>query len=245
MQKRHFWYVGRHRFLLGALDRCMASSRKKWKALDLGGGTGGWLAYLLARRRQKFRRLALAEPSSTALALARKNLRSGIQFRHTDLRRCRPRGTWDLVFLLDVIEHLKDDRTALKKAAAFLRPGGWLFVTAPALQQFWSYNDELGGHFRRYHRKGFQKLADESGMRLVDSRYFMFFLSPLYWLVRHRPGLGGMSHAELAAETFQRHQTPQTPWNELLTLIFCLETPLGHRLRFPWGTSLLGVFRKP
>jgi hypothetical protein len=30
-----------------------------------------------------------------------------------------------------------------------------------------------------------------------------------------------------------------------LAAVFAAETPLGHFLRFPWGTSVLGVFRKP
>jgi hypothetical protein len=32
--------------------------------------------------------------------------------------------------------------------------------------------------------------------------------------------------------------------NGLLSLIFAAETPLGLRLSFPWGTSVLGVFEK-
>ena len=31
-----------------------------------------------------------------------------------------------------------------------LKSGGLLFVTAPAFRQFWSYNDELVHHLRRY-----------------------------------------------------------------------------------------------
>jgi hypothetical protein len=27
--------------------------------------------------------------------------------------------------------------------------------------------------------------------------------------------------------------------------VFYAETPLGHHLSFPWGTSILGVFEKP
>jgi hypothetical protein len=41
------------------------------------------------------------------------------------------------------------------------------------------------------------------------------------------------------------HRVPAAPVNALLSLAFCCETPLGHLLPFPWGTSILAVLRKP
>ena len=38
MQERHFWYRGRHRFLLHALDRHRPRSSSPLAAVDLGGG---------------------------------------------------------------------------------------------------------------------------------------------------------------------------------------------------------------
>ena len=38
MQGRHFWYRGRHRFLLAAVNRYLPKSRKALSAIDLGGG---------------------------------------------------------------------------------------------------------------------------------------------------------------------------------------------------------------
>ena len=41
------------------------------------------------------------------------------------------------------------------------------------------------------------------------------------------------------------HRVPSVPINLTLTWIFSLETPLGHWISFPWGTSILAVLRKP
>lgn len=38
MQERHFWYRGRHRFLLHALDRHRPRGSGPLAAVDLGGG---------------------------------------------------------------------------------------------------------------------------------------------------------------------------------------------------------------
>ena len=119
-------------------------------------------------------------------------------------------------------------------------------MTTPALQWFWSYNDDMAHHLRRYAKRDFARLAGTAGLRLRQARYFMFFLSPLLWLSRLRhPPLARMSKAEINAMAQRTHRVPAAPVNGLLRLVFSLETPLGLRLPFPWGTSILGVFQKP
>ena len=54
MQARHFWYAGRHRFLLRAVRNQLKRAgggevKKGLRAIDLGGGCGGWVRYLNQR----------------------------------------------------------------------------------------------------------------------------------------------------------------------------------------------------
>ena len=52
----------------------------------------------------------------------------------------QPRGyvLFDLIYSVDVFEHIEDDRAALAALAAALRPGGRLFIHTPlALQLHW------------------------------------------------------------------------------------------------------------
>lgn len=244
MQERHFWYLGRHRFLLGALDRFQPSGAPPWSAVDLGGGVGGWVRYLSTRRPARFQPLALADSSEVALRMAGGVLPASVQRFQIDLMDLGWRDHWDVAFLLDVIEHLPDDLEALRQARAALKPGGLLFVTTPAFQQFWSDNDELAHHLRRYTRADFARLGEQAGLQLCDARYFMFLLSPLYWLVRQGKGIEGMTEAQKLALVHETHQVPPALLNRPLTAVFAAETPLGHWVRFPWGTSVLGVFRK-
>jgi SAM-dependent methyltransferase len=151
---------------------------------------------------------------------------------------------WDAAFLLDVIEHLPDDLQALRQAREALKPGGYLFVTAPAFPQFWSYNDEMAQHLRRYRCRDLVRLAQQSGLVLCNARYFMFYLSPLYLLSRMKPGLATMTLAQKKELMIKQHHVPSAPVNGVLSAIFAAESPLGHCLRFPWGTSILGVFKK-
>lgn len=245
MQDRHFWYRGRHRFLLAVLDRIMAGSKEPWRAVDLGGGVGGWIRHLVEMRGDRFSKLVLADSSEMALQMAGDVLPQLVDRYQIDLMDLGWHNQWDCAFLLDVIEHIPDDVKALREASLALKPGGYLIVTAPALRQFWSYNDELVHHLRRYNRVDFANLAQASGLELCDARYFMFLLSPLYWLSRKWKTTQGMSEDQKRAHIKQTHQVPNILINGALTIVFAAETPLGQVVRFPWGTSILGVFRKP
>ena len=73
MQSRHFWYQGRHRFVLRALKGHLArpqSQEQGLTAIDLGGGCGGWVSYLQERMPGVFTELALSDSSLRALEWA-------------------------------------------------------------------------------------------------------------------------------------------------------------------------------
>jgi SAM-dependent methyltransferase len=193
-----------------------------------------------------FAELALSDSSLRALELAGPVVGAAVSRYHVDLLQLGWQNRWDVAFLLDVLEHIPDDPDVLRQIKAALKPGGVLLVAAPALQRFWSYNDDIAHHVRRYSKDDLARLAETSGLLLRQSRYFMFFLSPLLWLSRlQRPNLTTMSRIEISELKARTHRVPIAPVNGLLRLIFSLETPMGLRFPFPWGTSILGVFQKP
>jgi len=251
IQERHFWYRGRHRFLLAAvralLRRSWPATAERPSAVDLGGGCGGWIAYLRAKAPTLFGELALADSSLRALELAAATVGADVPRYQVDLLRLEWDERWDAAFLLDVIEHIPDDHRAVAQARDALRPGGLLFITAPALDFFWSYNDVIAEHRRRYSCDDVRRLAATVDMELCMDRYFMFFLSPLYALSRlaRQPRLDRMTPAEVRALCERTHHPPSPLLlNTALALAFGAETPLGLWCPFPWGTSILAVLRK-
>lgn len=247
MQREHFWYRGRHRFVLAAVRRHLRAEARDsgtLHAIDLGAGCGGWVDHL-DRSDLRFAELALADSSPRALTLAARCVSPQVPLFQVDLLDLGWRDRWDVVFLLDVLEHLPDPEAVLRQIRDCLAPGGLLFVTVPALDFFWSYNDELARHQRRYALADLAPLAEGAGLALVDARYFMFLLSPLVALrrLRGRPtaSLDADRRRALLART---HRVPAGIVNASLAGIFALETPLGLTARFPWGTSLLAVMRK-
>jgi SAM-dependent methyltransferase len=249
MQARHFWYQGRHRFLLSALKRFCPllpeEAQSDLQAIDLGGGCGGWIHYLQAHAPHLFSELALADSSLSALVQASGVVGPDIPRYQIDLC-CLPwTERWHVAFLLDVLEHIPEDVKVLQGIYDALRPGGLLFITTPALKFFWTYNDDLAHHVRRYSRRDFVDLAKKTRFQLCFSRYFMFFLSPLLLLSRWKaPNLRGMSEQAIQEHLQKTHRVPVWPVNQALKMIFSLESPLGVWLPFPWGTSILAVLQK-
>jgi SAM-dependent methyltransferase len=249
MQDRHFWYLGRHRFLLYCLKRTVAPPCKRrapgLQAIDLGGGCGGWIHYLKARAPGLFDKLALGDSSRDALTMSRGILGPGVALYQLDLLNLRWSARWDVAFLLDVLEHISEDREVIRQIHTALRPGGFLFLTAPALKFFWTYNDVFAHHVRRYSRKDLAQLASSCGFEVCLTRYFMFFLSPLLFLSRLRsPNVKCMTREQVGEHLRRTHRVPIWPVNQLLRGVFSLESPLGVWQPFPWGTSILAVLRK-
>ena len=248
MQDCHFWYRGRHRFLLHAVHRQLAlgSGGSARRVVDLGGGCGGWVSYFHGRKHCLVDELALADSSLTALRMAGDYLPEGVNRYQVDLLELPWTDRWEMCFLLDVLEHIPDDRGALCQIRRALVPGGLLFVTVPALQYFWTWNDKVARHRRRYARADFRRLAGECDLELLDARYFMFLLSPLLvasrWLAASRTKC--KSETECSRLAARMHRVPTNPLNWVLGRVFASETPLGHWFRFPWGTSLLAVLRR-
>lgn len=267
MQEKHFWYRGRHRFLLHAFKRlACVSPGKRRTIVDLGGGCGGWIKYLSYRfpsfrnneRRplnqagqdgadtQAPEEVALADSSEHALRMAQEVVPTATILYHVDLRHLPWKNKWSDAFLLDVLEHIPDHREVLSEIRETLRPGGLLFITVPALQQFWSWNDDAVQHIRRYSVLEMRQLGADCGFEVVECRYFMFFLSPLLIASRWLSGKSkDQTDAQLKERLAKSHRIPGTLVNGLLTSVFAMETPLGHWMRFPWGTSLLCVLRRP
>lgn len=250
MQRDHFWYRGRHRFLLHAV-RTWAVPRfprdSSPRVIDLGAGAGGWVRYLAESSPWTAAEWAIGDSSAPSLRSAARSLPPHAGRYHADVLDLQWADRWDCAFLLDVLEHLPDHEGALREIARAVAPGGLLFVTVPAMQAFWSYVDEVGHHQRRYHVADFAPLARATGWRLLDCRYFMFFLSPLLRWSRSRRAraVGRMTFDERLALAQRGDAIPPGPINLALSAVFAGETPLGHRLRFPWGSSLLAVMEKP
>jgi SAM-dependent methyltransferase len=93
-----------------------------------------------------------------------------------------PTAAFKLIYSLNVLEHIEDDRGAVTRLRDHLAPGGSLFLYVPAFQVLYSSMDRRVGHLRRYRRAGMLALLAEAGLvpltvRYVDSLGFLAALA--------------------------------------------------------------------
>lgn len=248
MQRDHFWYRCRHKLLLNVLKKEVPSRFGKTdtlRAIDIGGGCGGWLEYLHIYQPFMFQQLALGDSSIRALTMAEPIIGRFAERYQVDLLDIVWSEEWDVVFLLDVLEHIPDHEEALRQIRKGMRPGGLLFITTPALNFFWRYNDEIGHHQRRYCKQNFKDLARYANFKLLRTDYFMFFLSPVLLLSRllFRPSTSA-THEQRQEYVAHTHRIPTQPVNKILSGIFSIEALMINWVSFPWGTSILAVLQR-
>jgi len=79
---------------------------------------------------------------------------------------------FDLILLLDVIEHMEDDVGFLHRVRTdHLAEGGAVLITAPAFAALFSAHDRFLRHHRRYDRPSLARAAREAGLAPQRSGY--------------------------------------------------------------------------
>jgi SAM-dependent methyltransferase len=162
-----------------------------------------------------------------------------------DLRQGLPdleRQAFDVVGLFDVIEHLDDPLQSIADALVFLKPGGRVVGTVPALMALWSSIDEHAGHKTRYSAESLRSLlARLSGATVLEIVPFFRSLVPLVWVQRRLVGTSsGAEPSAHAAASVQNLRVPPAAINAGLLAMVTAEhamAPLLRRVPIP-GASL-------
>ncbi len=83
-------------------------------------------------------------------------------------------GTFNTVFALNIIEHVKDDERAIENCRKLLKPNGKLIILVPAYQKLFNNFDKELSHFRRYRISNVNSLLKRNGFEILHSQYFNF-----------------------------------------------------------------------
>src|SRR5215510_4739016 len=81
--------------------------------------------------------------------------------------------------MLDVLEHLKDPRAALRQIASLLDHNGNLILTVPAYRLVWTNHDDINHHMTRYTKATLFPLLHETGFRILESAYWFHWTFPV------------------------------------------------------------------
>ena len=90
--------------------------------------------------------------------------------------------TFDTIFALNVVEHIKDDQQAIDNAKKLLRKGGNLIILVPSYQALYNGFDVALEHYRRYTKPKLNELFKKADLPIIKSFYFNVF-GILGWFV--------------------------------------------------------------
>ena len=100
-----------------------------------------------------------------------------------------PGGGFDLILMLDVLEHVEHPAKMLRRAASFLARDGQLLITVPAFDALWTLHDELNGHVKRYAASEVRRLMTDADLDVTDTRYLFQSLTVPKLLARAKETL--------------------------------------------------------
>jgi SAM-dependent methyltransferase len=229
LEDSHWWHISKRRTVRTFISRFC--NKKNLKILDMGCGTGKNMEELSA-----FGDVFGIDSSAEAVAYCRTRGQFGVR-KGSTYNSGFSANSFDLITLLDVLEHTDDHKT-LTEVKRLLVSGGNVLITVPAFSWLWSRWDEVLHHRRRYNKKMLEVLLEREGFELVKSSYLYSFLVVPAFLIRW---IKTLSYNKSYSSDFK---LTLPIINKLMVLICDMERTLMMKFSIPFGTSLVVLARK-
>jgi SAM-dependent methyltransferase len=193
--------------------------------LEVGAGLGEFAAQFRGLQRHV---VTDVDPACVASMRRRFHDRPEVQALEWDLRQggAEIGQRVSTVIAINVLEHIDDDRGALRTVASMVEPGGRVVMWVPGYQQLYGDFDRRVGHVRRYTPTTLESAFVDAGLSPADVRPVNLLGGIAWWLTVRRGGVG-KPHAGLV-RAYDRLVVPSTRF-------------LERRVRPPFGQSVLGV----
>jgi 2-polyprenyl-3-methyl-5-hydroxy-6-metoxy-1,4-benzoquinol methylase len=136
----------------------------------------------------------------------------------------------DSCVCLNVLEHIEHDQEALQRMASAIAPGGVIVLIVPAFPALYGPIDRNVGHYRRYTRASFLKLAQAVGLRTRKAHYMNTVGFFGWWANSHIFKREAQSEGQI--KFFDKFIVPPMAWAEGIVRPF-------------FGQSLFVALEKP
>ena len=241
VEDKSFWFRHRNDCILELLKQFPPGS----VFFDIGGGNG----YVAKALEDNGFRTTLVQPGKAGINNAiKRGLKNVINSRLEDLD--IPSHSLSAIGLFDVLEHIKNPNAFLEIISRFLTTDGRLYISLPAFNFLWSYEDVFAGHFTRFSLKTSKKMLIENGYTIEYATYIFSFLPFLIFLSRTFPYWLGVGKKEIGKKNnkiLNDHTELKKNGilNKLIHSIFQKELKFIHKKKkMPIGSTCLLIARK-
>jgi 2-polyprenyl-3-methyl-5-hydroxy-6-metoxy-1,4-benzoquinol methylase len=229
----HFWMEWRARVLGEHLRRLGLDPNAPLFVFDIGCGRGA-----VQRRLNRSTAWIVDGCDLNDQAIARNTGHRGCTLNYNIFDKSPElQGRYDVVFLLDIIEHVEDPVAFMNAAAFYSKPTGVIVINVPSVPSLASAYDQAVGHLRRYTKTSLRRDMADAGLEIIRIAYWGMSLLPLLAL---RKVLTSFKTENLIARGFN---PPGRLADKILRMAMTAELAVTHEM--PWGTSLLAVGRTP
>jgi 2-polyprenyl-3-methyl-5-hydroxy-6-metoxy-1,4-benzoquinol methylase len=230
--RRHPWWQARAILTIELLRRHGVNPPAS--ILDAGCGWGVTLEYLEALG---YRATGLDISRRALEALDNRERRLVLADLTQDIPAQADR--FDAVLALDVIEHIDDDASAVRRLGELIGPKGVLIVSVPALPELFSEFDSIQGHRRRYEPAMLERAFQSSA---VTPRQMLWWGESMVRLLRRQRQRPLGRDDESPAAVYRRYlRLPPWPATIALRLLLQYEVRRTLRGRASLGSSLIAV----
>jgi len=227
-KNKHWWFKARREILNFQIKKY--KYKNKMNVLDFGAGSGtniGMLSY--------FGKVDVYEKDAkTSRFLKKRYQNKKINIINKPFSRIQK---YDLILAADVIEHIKDDKKIINDLNKILKKNGLLIITVPAYNFLFSKKDESLKHFRRYNHVNLERLFDKSFLKIKMSYYNFFLFLPISILIIFFKIINYQFINDV-------EKKPITSINFIFYSIFRFEKFILKWVNFPFGLSILSIFKK-
>lgn len=231
---RHWWYRNRRMLIADILHHYHVPQGVH--IADVGCGTGLLIKDLSVLG---YKNIVGFDNSPIAVEFCKKRDISGIFLSGVE-RISATSASFDVVLLLDVLEHVRDEDLAISEIRRILKPDGILIVTVPAFKFLWGINDILSQHHRRYTltalRKLFLRNDEFVALHATYFNAFLFLPTVLFRLAAHIFPISEKDEVNL-------RMNKNSLMNAFFYTIFACERKLLRFISFPFGTSCLLILK--
>ncbi len=234
----------RHSYREALLYNVFHRKLKKGKVLDAGCGSGSMLIKLL---KDGYSADGLEASKEFVKLVNKKILDSDFNGRAevkvgTIIEVPCSDDYFDGLIASEVLEHVEDDKRAVKEFCRVLKDGGICIASVPAHPHLWDESDEWAGHKRRYTRESMTKLFERNGFKVEEVFFWGFPLVRLYnkiifsrWVKRNEAGKSSeMTDLSKKTKLF-------SVLSEILATVFRFDSLFNS---LPWGIGIILCARK-
>ena len=229
LQEKHWWFEGR-REIVSSLIKKFACQKNDLRILEAGCGYGGNLSML-----GRWGTVDGFEYDAGAREFAGSLLGRPVAYGHLPSAPGFGGRQFDVIAMLDVLEHIEDDIGSLAALRSMIAEDGFILITVPAFPWLWSQHDEIHHHKRRYTKATLDSALISAGFTPVKTSYFNTLLFPLAMAQR------------IAQRILKRKSSisglPPPAVNRTFAGVFGFERHLVGKFSMPFGLSLVTIAR--